>query len=121
MIQGHIINMKAVVGVTFRLPGNPDFELEFVIDTGFAGALTLPANVVAALGLPFFTDDTVNLADDSEVTTDIHTAAIVWDGIEYDAPIYAMGKRPLLGMLLLKGYHLDANFEEGRPFILTKI
>ena len=121
MIQGKIVNMQPIIGVIFRLPGRPDIELEFVMDTGFAGALTLPPNAVAALGLPYREKRIMNLADDSPLEVETHTADIVWDGREYLAPVQAMGRRPLLGMLLLEGHHLNADFEEGQPFVLTKI
>lgn len=121
MIQGRIVKMQPIIGVTFRLPGHPDLELEFVMDTGFAGALTLPPNAVAALGLPYREERIMNLADDSPLEVRTHTAEIVWNAGKYLAPVQAMGVRPLLGMLLLKGYHLDADFEEGKPFTLTKL
>ena len=51
MIQGRMIGHQAEIGVTLRQPNRPDMEIEFVVDTGFEGALTLPPSAVAALGL----------------------------------------------------------------------
>ena len=121
MIQGKVVNMQPIVGVIFRLPGRPDLELEFVMDTGFAGFLTLPPAAIAALGFPLIDNAYVHLADDSRLGVDVYAATVVWNGQERIVPIQAMGRRPLLGMLLLKGYHLDADFEEGQTFTLTKI
>ncbi|WP_245911815.1 hypothetical protein [Brunnivagina elsteri] len=42
MIHGRLIDRKAIVPVIFRLPQQPDFSLNFVVDTGFNGYLTLP-------------------------------------------------------------------------------
>ena len=35
MIHGRLIDRKAIVPVIFRLPQQPDFSLNFVVDTGF--------------------------------------------------------------------------------------
>jgi len=51
---GTVIGLEARVNVTFRLPDRGDMQIEFVVDTGFAGALTLPPAAVEALGLTFF-------------------------------------------------------------------
>lgn len=42
MIYGKFINSQAIVPVTFRLPEQPEFSIDFVIDTGFNDHLTLP-------------------------------------------------------------------------------
>ena len=54
MMQGIVRAAQATVAVVFRLPNLPDFTIECVVDTGFAGALTLPSEAVQTLGLPFF-------------------------------------------------------------------
>ncbi len=41
MIYGRLVGGKATVSVIFRLPEQPDFSLDFIIDTGFNGYLTL--------------------------------------------------------------------------------
>lgn len=41
MIYGRLIDGKAVVPI-FRLPTQPDFSIDFIIDTGFNDHLTLP-------------------------------------------------------------------------------
>ena len=35
MIYGKVINSRVIIPVVFRLPSQPDFSLDFVIDTGF--------------------------------------------------------------------------------------
>ena len=54
MISGHVKGLQARVGVTLHLPDQSGLEIEFVVDTGFEGALTLPPTAVAALGLHLF-------------------------------------------------------------------
>lgn len=106
MISGTVRGLHAEVPVTFRLEGLPDLTLEFVVDTGFVGYLTLPLQAVTALGLPFEYDTSANLADDSEVQMAVHSATILWQGVERTVRVLAAGRRPLLGMALLSGSEL---------------
>jgi predicted aspartyl protease len=52
-MNGYVTAHNALLNVTFRLPGQPDLEIECVIDTGFIGYLTLPIDAVLAMNLPF--------------------------------------------------------------------
>jgi clan AA aspartic protease len=113
MTSGTVHDLQARVNVVFRLPGRPDLAIECVVDTGFAGALTLPLSAVAALGLPFFQEIDANLANDMDVKTSVHVATIVWDGREIEVAVLAMGRRPLLGTALLDNKRLCADFVEG--------
>jgi predicted aspartyl protease len=63
VIIGRISNGYPLVSVTFRLPGQPDFQLECVVDTGFAGYVTLPQPAVEAMELSFFYQMVTNLAN----------------------------------------------------------
>lgn len=110
MITGSVINLEARIKVTFRLQGRPDVEIEFVIDTGFAGALTLPRSAVASLGLPYLQEMIANLADDNGVKTDVHIGTIIWHGKVLQTAVLAMGSRPLLGTALIAGNTLSAQF-----------
>src|SRR4051812_37098015 len=112
MTQGYVEDLQARINVTFRFPDKPHITLEFVVDTGFAGALTLPPAAVAALGLPFFDAIGARLADDSSVRTSVHIGSIIWDGQERDVAVLAMGTRPLLGTALLAGKELVVQFME---------
>jgi clan AA aspartic protease len=113
MIAGKVQGHHALVPVTFRLAGRPDVTIEFVVDTGFVGFLTLPPTAVTALGLPFLHDTPANLADDSEVQLPVHVATIIWQGTERRVRLLATGKRPLLGMALLDGQELVVQCTDG--------
>ena len=112
MMTGRVSRLHALMPVTFRLPGRLDFSIEFVVDTGYAGSLTLPIDAINALGLQFEFDLPANLADDSEVLVPVYSATILWQETEQSVRVLAMGKRPLLGTLLLDGYELHAQFTE---------
>lgn len=112
-MTGTVENFRALISVPPRRAGPPDIALEFVIDTGFVGFLTLPVAAVQALGLPYKYDTPANIADDSVVYFPVYGATIVWKGVERNVPVLAMGKRPLLGMALLDGNKLVSECREG--------
>lgn len=111
-MTGRVENLHALLPVTFRFSDKPDIAIEFVVDTGYTGYLTLPPAAVAALGLPFEYDLPANLADDSEVLVPVHAATILWNGVEQPVRVLALGKRPLLGTAMLDGNELVVQFAE---------
>jgi len=121
MIQGQVTRLQAQVGVVFRLQNRPDIEIEFVVDTGFEGALTLPPAAVAALGLPFFQEMNANLANDISVRADVHVATIIREGQEIEVLVLSMGRRPLLGTALLAGKELVVQFIENGIVIIDDL
>lgn len=121
MINGRLIDGKAVVPVIFRLPAQPDFSIDFIIDTGFNDHLTLPPQAVSAMNLPLYSTTLARLADGREALLSIHLATIVWDNREKVVPILASGYKPLLGTALMEGYHLEIDFEDNGLVLLEKI
>ncbi len=113
MIVGQVTNHHALIPVTLRLAGQGELTIDFVVDTGFVGFLTLPPPAVTALGLPYQFDTPANLADDSEVQLAVHSASILWDGEVRVVRVLATGKRPLLGMALLAGQELIMQCTDG--------
>ena len=81
--------------MAFRLLNQPDLLLEFVIDTGFIGDLTLPPVAIAALGLPFVYSQAVTLANDSDVEIPVYQALIIWQGSERSVHVLATGNRQI--------------------------
>ena len=112
MITGRVINRHALLPVIFRQPDAADLSIEFVVDTGFTGFLTLPPPVVEALQLSYLEDISANLANDSTVAIAVHVATIVWNGVQRDVRVLATGRRPLIGTALLDGHVLMAQFIE---------
>jgi clan AA aspartic protease len=121
MIYGRLVDRKAIVPVIFRLPQQPDFSLDFVIDTGFNDYLTLPPQAVNAMNLPLYSSIPARFADGSEALLAIHLATIIWDNVEKVVPILASGYKPLLGTAMMEGYHLEIDFEDNSLVSLEKI
>ena len=120
MTRGRVTDLQATVDVVLRV-GNLDVKVECVVDTGFAGALTLPESIVTELGLLFFQEIFANLANDQDVRTAVHVATIVWEGRETEVAILAMGRRPLLGTALLESRRLTVDLVEGGPVMIETI
>ena len=112
-MTGTVVGRQARMEVLFLLIGRPDMRIEFVIDTGFEGFLTLPPAAVAALGLPFVRSLIANLADGSAIRTDVHEATVRWHGGIRTVDVLSLGTRPLLGTLLLDGSEAWIQFVDG--------
>ena len=112
MMRGTTRHWQGILPITFRLPGQPNLTLEFVVDTGFTEFLTLPIAAVAALRLPYSHEHPAVLADGSAVKTDIYAATIIWNGTERQVSVLATGRRPLLGTALLDDQELRVRFHE---------
>lgn len=112
MMTGSVRSLHILLPVTFRLRELPDVSIEFIVDTGFTGMLTLPPTAVARMGFPFLHRIPAQLADGSFVEVGIHSATIVWKGIEVEVRVLATGERPLLGIGLLDGSELLAQLRE---------
>ena len=102
-------------GLTISLQGpeRQAQDIEAVIDTGYSGFLTLPAVLVTELGLPFAYVGRALLANDDEVTFDVHDVTVLWDGQPRHIKADATGSTPLVGMLLLDRHNLNIEVERG--------
>jgi clan AA aspartic protease len=109
------------MGVILLPPRRSPVEVECVVDTGFEGFLTLPSAVITDLGLVYLAPLRANLADNSHIVTNVHQATIVWNGVEREIPVLAMGRRPLIGTALMQDYHLGIDFCEGGTVLVDEI
>ena len=87
--------------------------VEFILDTGFSGSLTLPATLISLLGLPFRSRGSATLADGSETQFDIFAATVIWDGTPRGILVEAAETEPLLGMSLLYGFNINIQAIDG--------
>jgi clan AA aspartic protease len=112
-VTGRVVGLQPRLGVTLVRDPGPNLEIEFVVDTGFEGTLTLPIAAVNALALPFYQSIPAHLADGSTCWAPVHVATILWDGAPVEVAVLAMGNRPLPGTLLLDGHDFTARFTDG--------
>ena len=119
MIQG-VVNdaYEAVVAISLRGPAGQAQDIEAVVDTGYSGFLTLPTGLVAEMGLPFAYIGRAFLANDDEVSFDVHDVTVLWDGQPRHIKADATGSTPLLGMLLLDRHTLNIEVESGGRVVI---
>ena len=119
MIEGAVNDAyEAVVALSLQGPEGQAQDIEAVIDTGYSGFLTLPTALVTALGLPFAYIGRALLANDDEVTFDVHYVTVLWDGQPRHIRADATGSTPLVGMLLLDQHSLNIEVERGGRVVI---
>jgi clan AA aspartic protease len=107
MIRGAVnVHREPVVPLRLRGPTGAVTDIEAVVDTGFTGQLTLPVDLVAALGLPEVARKYAILADGSRASFGIHRAGVWWDGGWRSVYVSGFGDGPLIGMELLANHTL---------------
>ena len=108
MIEGRINDRyEPIISITVTTPEGASREVEAVIDTGFNGFLSLPAELVEELGLPYLYSSRAFLADDRQVTLQTHQATINWDGQSRTVRASASGTTALVGMRLMEQHQVE--------------
>lgn len=119
MIEGAVnIAYEAVIPLRLQGPEGLARDIEAVVDTGYSGFLTLPATLVTELKLPFAYVGWAFLANDDEVSFDVHDVTVLWDGQPRLIQADATGSAPLVGMLLLDGHDLNIQVKRGGRVVI---
>jgi len=95
-------------------------DLRTVIDTGFTGHLTVPAELASSLALPELGLEEVMLADGSTEVASVHRATVEWHGRSRTIPVLAVGDDPLIGMALLAGSRLMIDAVPGGEAVIEE-
>jgi clan AA aspartic protease len=107
MIEGIVTEQReATVAARVRGPHGHCLEVDAAIDTGFDGFLTLPADVIRLLELPFVMAARATLGDGRKARISLFAAVIEWDGREVPASVMRADVAPLVGTALLDGFEL---------------
>jgi clan AA aspartic protease len=118
MMQG-FINQSCETVLPIVIKHNTTTELvDAVIDTGFSGFLTLPAEIIAALDLTWKGRDKATLGDGTRCIFDVYIATVIWDGQYREIDINESETNPLIGMKLLRGYDLRMRIIEGGTVVI---
>lgn len=100
MIQGYVRDY--LPRVTLWLPGqHGELAVEFILDTGFDGDVSLPSSLIQQLEATFSTERIVRLADGSQHRRPYYEMIMEWDGEERLTEITVLENSPLLGAVLL--------------------
>ena len=81
-------------------------EIHAVIDSGYTGMLTLPAALIAMLGLRWRSVERATLADGSTCVFQAYVGKVIWNGKLRTIVVAEAGVDPLVGMRLLRGHEL---------------
>ena len=113
MIQGRV-NQSCEAILPIVVKNNTTTQLlDAVVDTGFSGFLTLPSDIILALGLSWQGRDVATLGDGTSCTFEVYVAEIIWDGQYREVYINESETVPLIGMRLLRGYDVRIQAIEG--------
>ena len=115
MINGRVTAIREESGLTFLLPrivvsiagGNRVFRDETAtVDTGFTGWLTLPASIIAELGLTYHGRRRATLASGQVSMFHLYGALVDWHGQPRPVVVHQSESSPLVGMAMLEGSRL---------------
>lgn len=121
MIEGFVnANLEAVVRLAVSDSHGEEREIETIIDTGYNGFLTLPAETIADLNLAHFGREPVQLANGRREIFDLYLASVVWDGQPKTIVVDAAETEPLIGTALLDGYDLHVHFAADGQVAIAK-
>jgi clan AA aspartic protease len=112
---------EAVINLIVRGPNSQEEEIQAVIDTGFDGSLTLPAKLIASLGLPWRRRGRSLLADGNESLFDIYEATVIWHSQPRRVAVDEVDIVPLVGMSLLYGSELTIKVVENGSVLITPL
>jgi clan AA aspartic protease len=122
MVEGSVYGESdALVELAVLGPEGRKERLDFRVDTGFDGALTLHPAVVAALGLPPMGARWIRVGDGRMVLCDLFDAQVEWDGEPRPIDVLAADIAPLLGMELLGGHQLRIDVVDGGAVRITPL
>lgn len=104
---------EAVLQLTLYNSAGQPHQINGTVDTGFTAWLTLPPNIIAALGLRFQRSGRGTLADGSTIAFRVYEATVLWDGQPLVVPVNETNGDMLIGISLMYGYHLDMPIVDG--------
>ncbi len=105
--------LAATLEIDIRWSTGRSKSFNAFLDTGFNGAVSLPPENVAELGLPLVTERTVILGDASDVRMSVHAGQVRFANEWHRCPVLAAGDVPLVGMQLIEGANVCFEAVEG--------
>jgi clan AA aspartic protease len=117
MIFGHV--RDNFPHVTLTLPGrNGPVNVEFIVDTGFDGELTLPHDVIRELDAVQAMRHPVLFAGGFGSTAPHYKIVFDWNEEERVTEIIELEGKPLLGNALLEGGQLHIDMNDGGEVLI---
>ena len=108
MIRGTVFpNRQALLAVALLDTAGQFQSFEFILDTGFDGDLSLPAQTIQTLVAVRLSPSIIELADGSRTMVPTWRATALWDGERRSVTLTESEGEALLGMSLLWGNHIS--------------
>jgi clan AA aspartic protease len=122
VIEGVVFgSTDAIVALTVHGPEGQAEHVDFKVDTGFDGALTLHSAVVAALGLSRRGTQDVVLADGGLIRCAVCDGFVEWAGVPRSVRIQVADSISLLGMALMTDHQLRIDVVDGGAVRITPL
>ena len=119
MIAGFVnAYLEPVVPVAIVDSNGYRWRWEVVVDTGFNGDLTLPAEFIEQLGLNLVGNTDTTLADGQTVESDYYRATTIWYGEYRDIYVIQSATESLLGTNLFHDGVLTIQMWEGGEVVI---
>ena len=122
MLSGRVdFNLEAVVPIEVVGSNGQHYSTEAVLDTGFDGYLSLPADIIQRLMLEPEPPVIVTLADGQQVGWRAWDGQVLWHGHVRNILILESDETPLLGMELLEGSQLTIQVRIGGNVLIEEL
>jgi len=115
MMTGSVHSGEAILPLNVRGPRGATLSIQAVLDTGFDGWLTLSADQIAYLGLPYREEAHYVLADGSQTVSRLFEGEIDWFGRRRRILAVEMDGGPLVDMATLTGCSIAIDVIENGP------
>ena len=117
MILGHIRDYMPRVSLTL-LGVNGPLSIEFILDTGFEGELSLPYQLLSLVDAIFLEERTLQFADGSLVKRSAYMVDLEWNDEVRPTEVVVLENAPLLGAILLNETHVDLEMRSGGEVVI---
>ncbi len=119
--------LEAVVALSVQGDDGATEGVDFIIDTGYTGEMTLPQEIIDRLNLRtvdydgYETTPTVILADGAILPVAVYVTGVWWHDRLRIVEVDSIGSNPLIGMTLLQGSNLRVDAIPGGLVTITEL
>ena len=108
--------------ITLSMPGLQDgFEVEFIVDTGYAGDLAMPLRLARQLdSLAAGTQERL-LATGQPFQCSAYEIMLDWNGENRTTEVLVLEGEPLLGTVLMREYLIQMEMTDGGEIVIEPL
>ena len=122
VITGYVNRfLEAVIPIAILDSNGHRWRNEVVIDTGFSGDLTLPAELIVEMALVQSGEIETVQADGQPKMFNYYRTAVLWDGNYHEANVLESATESLLGVNLLTGRLLTVQMVVGGNVLIEEL